>query len=656
MGKKSSKRRRPEKFQEMKPVPKQERGGWGWDFRLFGVALLFALGVAAYANSFHGEWHFDDMLSITSNPYMQMTTLDLPSLGRAMIQDRKQNRPFSNLSLALNYYFGREEVWGYHLVNLILHVLTGVAVLILLGQIFRRAGLAADRRDLAALLAAAVWLVHPLHPQTVSYIVQRQTVMASCLMLWTLVAYLAAREAGEPKRRWILYGLAGLAFLAAAGSKEIAIIIPALVLIFELYFFQDFSFAFLRRRPLALAIAILLLVLGLVFFLRPEMQAKIFEGYGHYPFTLSQRLLTEPRVLIQYLGLILWPVWSRITLEHDPAISTSLFHPWTTGPAICFWLGLVGGAFAATRRRSLLSLAVWWYLLNLVLESSFIPLDLMFEHRLYLASLALMVPLAAGIVLRARKAPWATMGLAAVILLLLANTILRNQVWQTDLGLWRDCVGKVPDQARPYLALGKIYKEKGLPDRAIQYWNMALKRNPQFSEAYYDLGYLYTEQGRYDLAVANFTRSLELTPQFALAYLNRGNVYTEQGRCEQAIADYDRAVELGPQPALLYFNRGGCFARQGKPERAVADYSRALELNPQYTRAYFNRGLAYDQLGDTARAVADYTKALELNPNYALAYYNRGVDYQKQGQIEKAEADLKKARELDPTLPGKTRE
>jgi protein O-mannosyl-transferase len=656
MSKKQSKHRRPEKAPERKPDPNpprggtRSRGGRGWRFRLFGVALLFALGVAAYANSFHGGWQFDDFPNVIENLYLRLPALDLHSLGRAMLQDGKQNRPFSNLTLALNYYVGGEEVWGYHLINCLLHCLTGAAVFIGLGLIFRRAGLAPERRDLAALLAAAVWLVHPLHPQAVSYIVQRQTVMASCLMLWTLVAYLAAREAGEPKRRRILYLLAGLAFLGAAGSKEIALITPALILIFELYFYQNFSFAFIRRRPLAVATALLLMILGLLFALRPEMRAKIFQGYHDFPFTLSERLLTEPRVLIQYLSLILWPVGSRLSFDHDPLVSTSWFHPWSTAPAILLWLALLAGAVGAARRRPLLSLAVWWYLLNLAMESSFIPLDLMFEHRLYLASLALIVPLAAGIVLAARKTPWATIGLAAVILLLMVNTAMRNRVWQTETTLWRDCVRKVPDKARPYLGLGKLSREKGFSDRALRYFNLALKKNPRYADAYYYFGLVYAEQGRYDLAAENYSRALELSPQYTLAYINRGNVYDQQGRSNQALSDLNRAVELSPQMSLAYLNRGIFYFNHEAFERALADFTRVIELYPNYAKAYNNRGTTYDQLGKTDQAIADYTRALELNPNYALAYFNRGVDYQKQGRTGPAEADWKRVRELDPTL------
>lgn len=145
------------------------------------LLVLAVLVVLAYANSFHAAWHFDDTTNITENPYIQITSLSLPSLLKAMVQDRRQNRPFSNLTFALNYYFNDERVWGYHLFNVALHLLSTWAVFGLLRLTFRRTSLPEDRRDLAAFFAAAVWAVHPIHTQAVTYIVQRQTVMASAL-------------------------------------------------------------------------------------------------------------------------------------------------------------------------------------------------------------------------------------------------------------------------------------------------------------------------------------------------------------------------------------------------------------------------------------------------------------------------------------------
>jgi protein O-mannosyl-transferase len=430
------------------------------------LILLVLLTAAAYSNSFQAAWHFDDHANILQNVYVHLASLRPSALGRAMVQNGRQNRPFSNLTFALNYYFNTERPWGYHLVNLALHLLAAAAGFQALRRTFRRAGLPEDRSDLAAFAALALWAVHPLHTQAVTYVVQRQAVMASALMLVSLALYIAARENPIRRQRLLLYALVLASSLLAVGSKEIALATPIIILLYELYFFQKLSFDFLRRHAVALAAGIVALAILLTLYFRPEMIRYLINEAEGYPFTLTERLLTQPRILCQYLGLILWPLPSRLSLEHDPELSTSLFHPWTTFPALLGWLLLVVAAVRSARRHPWLSFAALWFVLNLVLESSVLPLDLMMEHRLYLPSLALLVPLASAPIffLPRRTAVALVMTIACFFLL---GTLARNRVWQTDLGLWKDCVRKAPDQPRPWLNLGTVYNNLGDKKRAL---------------------------------------------------------------------------------------------------------------------------------------------------------------------------------------------
>jgi protein O-mannosyl-transferase len=651
---------------------------------LAGLALLAGLVVLAYSNSFSAGWHFDDTLNITENPYFQHVSLTPASLFHAMVQNRKQNRPFSNLTLALNYYFNRTDIRGYHLVNLALHLLAGLTAFLVLRRTFRLAGLPEARRDFAALLVAAAWAVHPIQTQAVTYVVQRHAVMASALMLCTLAAYLHGRETREPRQKYLWYGLAIMAWIGAAGSKEIALVTPGLVLLYEFYFFQKFSVGFVRRHRNVVAAGLILLVSALVFILSSPLWSKLMAGYRDYPFTLGQRLLTEPRALFQYLGLILWPRLARFSLEHDPAISTSLFHPWTTLPAILAWLALLAAAIRYARKYPLPSFALFWYLGNLFLESSFLPLDLMFEHRLYLPSLAVIALLLAPPVLYLPRLRGAGVALALIMGMLVLGTVSRNRVWRTEYSLWRDCVRKAPLKARPWLGLGKGYWLNGNNDRALTAYSKAIEKKPDYAEAYYSRaciyyqrgqleparneyskslelnpaqpqalnsrGAIYKTQGRFELAFQDFNQALELDPNLADAYINRGNAYELTGRFDQALGDYSRGLDLKPGAAEGYGGRGQVYLKQGRPDRAIADFDRALALNPKYLRAWVNRGNAYQQLGQQDPAIASYSHALELNPNTAEAYFRRGRAYQAQGKRDLAEADLARARELDPRL------
>ena len=551
--------------------------------RLLGsLAILAGLVVLGYFNSFGDGWHFDDLPNITEKAYIQIKSLDLSSLWRVMAQDRQQNRPFSNLTFALNYYFNHTNVWGYHLVNLIWHLLATWAAFLAMRLTFRRVGHPQPQSEAAALLAAAAWSVHPIQSQAVTYIVQRQTVMASALMLASLAAYISGRGALARSRRRGFYLAAGLALILALGSKEIALVTPALILIYELYFFQNFSWAILRRRVSYLAPALALIFIFGAIYLRPVMWALMTSESHKHHFTLGQRLLTEPRVLFQYLGLILWPHASQLSVEHDPLLSTWIFHPWTTLPAILLWLLLLAGAIRYARRFPLLSFALLWYLGNLFLESSFLPLDLMFEHRLYLPSLAVIGSLAAApmLYLPRRRAVLVCLGLMTSLFLL--GTLSRNQVWQTEVSLWRDCIHKTPRKARPYLNLGFAYLQKYEDDRAIAILGQAIQLDPAYAKAYYDRATAYFKQGQYDLAIADYSKALELNPEFIEAWNNRGIIYRNQGQMDRAFQDFNRALELDPASANAYFNRGNAYEMLGQADQALADYAKGFKLDPSF--------------------------------------------------------------------------
>ena len=610
----------------------------GKKYRLLAPGLLALLVALAYANTFQAAWHYDDRPNIIENPFVRITSLAPVSLLRAMLQDRDlrgrlshaamtsvyrsdgllapagQRRAFSNLTFALNYYFSGEKLWAYHLVNLLLHFFSALAVFGLLRLTFRQANLAPDRIDLAALAAAAVWAVHPIQTQAVTYIVERQTVMASTFMLLTLTAYAAGRRSSGPRKK-LLYALAGAAWVVALGSKEIALMTPLLVFLYELYFFQKFSFAFLRRHPIALALALLVLAGFLIIFARPSALSNLLQGYQSYPFTLSQRLLTEPRVLFQYLGLILLPWPSRLSLEHNPAVSTSFLSPWTTLPALLAWILLPALALRSARRRPLSSFALLWFLATLFLESSFIPLVLMFEHRLYLPSLAVVAPLVAGMIFRTTRLRPTLIGIGVLIPVLLFATLERNRVWRTDEGLWRDCVRKAPQSEVSFRNLGSAYDREGQGPRAILCFEHALRLDPRDATAFFNLGASLEKLGQTDQALAAYSQALELNPYLVPAYYNRGNLYFRQGRYEPAVADYSRALAENPNYAWAYSNRGTAYMNLGQFERAVTDYSRALELNPDEAGDYLNRGNAYHRLGREAQARADFEKARQLNPS-----------------------------------------
>jgi len=197
---------------------------------------------------------------------------------------------------------------------------------------------------------------------------------------------------------------------------------------------------------------------------------------------------------------------------------------------------------------------------------------------------------------------------AAVLILLVGASFVRNLVWEDGIRLWSDAVMKNPSSARAFANLG------------ISYW----------------------KKERTAEAVSASTKSLQLMPN-GVAYNTLGNIFAKLNRDGEAIEHYTRAIELQSGSAQFYNNRGIVYFHQGNFDRAIEDYTAALGMFPQFMEAYMNRGNALDEKGLTDAAIADYNRALDLDPGYADAYYNRGVALRMSKRLPQARRDFEVA-------------
>ncbi|NCF29829.1 MAG: hypothetical protein GWP69_20830 [Gammaproteobacteria bacterium] len=343
------------------------------------------------------------------------------------------------MSFALNYYFAGERFdrFAFKLTNVVIHVLNGLLVYWLSVLLLRRyaggarppstqAGWSAMHAYLP-LLVAALWLLHPIQLTSVLYVVQRMTSMSAFFVLAGLLLFVVGRNRLESGRghglTWMFAGLAGgvgLGFLC----KQNSILLPFYAFLVELFFFRHEVLPQAARRRLygfyALTVALpaVVAVVGLV-----VAWDAIAQGYLYRDFTLWERLLTQSRVLFFYLGLLFFPHIRAFGLYHDDfALSTGLLDPWTTLLSVLLWAGLVGLALWGVRRRALWSFALLWYLVGHSLESTFVSLELVFEHRNYLPSFGILFATAYYLVwgldrlLRKRRLVYPVVGLLVLVL------------------------------------------------------------------------------------------------------------------------------------------------------------------------------------------------------------------------------------------------
>ena len=414
--------------------------------------ILVCLASLSYIPSLRGPFQFDDLPVIQESPALYLVDLSWGAVRNALSSPGSPNRPVANLTFALNYYVGGMEPWGFHVVNLAIHLATILVLYLFVQRLLTLPALWGPDSPSArrvAFITALLWGLHPVQAQAVTYIVQRMTSLATLLYLLALWCYLSAsQQLGRNRRHWLFAG-AALSGLLAAGTKEIAVTLPLSIGLLEVYFLCSFDPVRLRKHwPVWGVVCLALIGVGAwvvwVVMDHGGMTMLLSATQPVQPMTFAERLLTAPRVTLHYLGLLAFPLPSRLVVDYLFPLSTSLTAPMTTLPSMVAVLGLLVFAVGSARRRPLVSFCILWFFLHLALETLAPVLDLVFEHRLYLPSVGVMILAALGIerLLCAEWGRWAVpwrigvrVAVTALAVFLAIGTWQRNLVWADEVTL-----------------------------------------------------------------------------------------------------------------------------------------------------------------------------------------------------------------------------
>ena len=588
---------------------------------LLSLALIVIL---IYANTIGSPFIFDSRNNIESNPHIRISKITLNELTEAAFKSPARQRPLSNISFALNYYLHGYNVVGFHVVNILIHISTGFLLYFFVKSTFRTPALRSryDNYRWIAFFTAAVWMVHPLQTQSISYIVQRMNSLSAMFYMLSILFYARFRLSGQQRNKWWLFSGCILAGVLALASKQIAATLPFFIIAYEWYFFQDLALKWLKNHLPLLIGSLLLLAVIVLALLGGNPLDSILQGYKGRDFTLTQRLLTEPRVVIFYISQLLWPHPSRLNLDHDFALSNSLMDPLTTIFSIFFIVAVIGLAVVTARKQRLLSFCLIWFFGNLVIESSILSLEIIFEHRVYLPSMTFSLIIVL-LVYRWVKPTW----LQAVLLCALVTlgavwTYQRNEVYSDRITFWQDCVNKSPRKARPYNNLGVALADKGYHEEALKAYHKALEIDPHYEDPIANIGLSLAEQGKMEESISQFLKALEINPKDSRTLNNLGASLIVVGRDTEAIQRLSEALTLDPYYAQAHNNLGVALQRQGRVDEAIDHFSTAVQLDPGYLQAYNSLGIALANQGRYQEAIKQFSAALKINPEYKSARLN----------------------------------
>jgi len=343
---------------------------------LISSGIIALLTLLVYANSFTASFHFDDYYSIVENDRIK-NIHDLKS-----VLSFNPSRPIVFLTLALNYYFGRLNTIGYHIVNVLFHMGAAMLVYTIALRLFglaRRKPKASIVQSLQAqwpaLFPALVFAVHPMQTEAVTYIIQRATVM--CAFFYLLAIYLFMRAEKGP---WWIAG-ACLSFIFSYLCKEEAATLPAILLIYDYIFVSRGNLSRLRARAGHHIVFWILLIFSFIY--RYSLYGTMVNPVK--PYTITTYLITELTVILKYIQLLFFPVNQNV--DHDyPTFATFLsFWPLIS---LAFHACVIAYAVWKIRSEKVLSFAILWFYVTLTPTSSIVPLqDFMAEHRAYLPSI-----------------------------------------------------------------------------------------------------------------------------------------------------------------------------------------------------------------------------------------------------------------------------
>ncbi|HUT54859.1 MAG TPA: tetratricopeptide repeat protein [bacterium] len=203
-------------------------------------------------------------------------------------------------------------------------------------------------------------------------------------------------------------------------------------------------------------------------------------------------------------------------------------------------------------------------------------------------------------------------------------------------------------EADSLFAKGLAYVWQGEYEKAIPFFEKAVKMNPRDGEAFFYLGLCYIELGQLEKAIHANKQAIQINPDSALAHNNLGNAYSKLGLIQEAIGEYKQAVRMDPDFALAHYNLGVTYDKLGRTQEAIGEYKQAIKINPDDADAHLNLGVGYNELGRTQEATEEFKQALRINPDDAVAHNNLGLTYGKLGRMQEATEEFKQALKINP--------
>lgn len=645
---------------------------------LFVYAILAAVTLAVYWQVSQFDFiNYDDNVYITENGHIKSgITLD----GLRWAFSTKYFglwNPLVWISFMLDYQLFGLNASGYHVINLILHILSAL----LLFWLFHRM----TQSLWQSAFVAALFALHPLHVESVAWIAERKDVLSAFFWMLTLCLYVYYTEKPVLKR----YLPVTLTFILALLSKPMAVTLPVIMILLDFWpldrlhsrkaaiqeqvigpaaadkgkknqktmketFPENIAppvapvtpeqkiagFIPLWQLREKAAFFILSAVVSVIAVFTPDN-----ASFQVIPFEI--RIINAPVSFLTYLEKTFFP--------HDMAVLYPVANhiaAWLVIAAALLVILISVAVIMTAKRMPYLFVGWFWYAVTIFPVIGIIQIGrhLAADRYHYLPSIGIAVALAWGIPALMKNGKTGKKILFPVgiaFLAFLAFLAWRQcSYWRSSIELWSHALQVTENNDYAHNNLGTALSDAGKLEEAVEHYDKAIALSSDDPDFINNRGNAYARMGRYEPAIADLNKAISLNPAYMKAYVNRGNAYAAAGQYQLAVKDYDEAVRMQPDSADAYYNRGCTYSETGRYDEAIKDFTRALGMDAGYIKAYTNRGAAYAAVGRLQDAIDDYSEAIRLKPDNIPAYYNRAIVYLQQGRQNQGCSDAQKACDL----------
>ena len=600
--------------------------------------ILAVISVIVFCNTLDNTFVYDDSVTIVNNTLIKSwkNFHTLFSFNYFILSGELSYRPVVTLTYFIDYSLWGLNTTGFHFTNLLLQTANTLLFYVFLKGV--------TKVNTLAFFSTLLFTTHPILTETVNSISYREDIITALFFLIAFILFLKINEKTLPRYKFLLfYAGSLLSYLLSLFSKETAITLPILLVLFDIFYLSSGNpLQTLIKRLKSIYIGYFCIT-GFYLFIQFIMFRHVYIRLDQ----TKQSLFVMIKVLASYIKLLFLP----FNLNADYVVPQL-----TTGIAsFIISVLLVTTIAVLTIRLCKNNKQYWffisWFFITLLPVSNIIPIgNIMAERYLYIPIMGFSGIIGILVQKFNLKNPLAAICFTIVIFILGVMCINRNGIWRDELTLWYSTAIREPNSARAHHNIGVVHSAKGYYEYAELEYKKTLEINPKDIEAHYNLGNAYERKGILDNAIKEYQDAIRYNPFYADGYNNLGSIYKSKHLLDKAIEYYKKAIQCNPFNAHYYNNLGLVYHEEKLYKEAVTEFARSLKINSEMPTTHNHLGNTYKEMGNIKDALTEYKTAIKLDPATADFHNNLGIVYTNIGQLEEAIKEFETAIRLDPKL------